>query len=744
MNFSFPSTRRRGQALLRGLLMAVAAALAAEAVAQPPAATPAAVSDDPIVQALLDTRPGTPPRMLEVIDILISLKAAPAARPLMEQLMAAGLDAEQMAELGRTFGAGLLLKLSLSEPLQPEGKQFADAVLAAMEQQASDPARVASLVQQAADNAPPAAGAVDQLVRGGKATAVLLTNMLLDDAQASLHPTVQRVLAAIGGDAIDPLAASLASENQAARDRCLIALAHVDDNDAWRWLLAPAWLSESETVRQVARGAVLRELGELPSRSAAAARLYVAAETLYKTTPAPEAPPAEPVVIWDPAGLKVQQLMAPPRLNLLARAMLMLEGAHQLSPTNAQVQQLRISAWLELESLAAAGQPLPREEGSAWHSAAQMGPDFIARLLRTSMDEGRIEVAIAAVHLLTDARDTSVLYADAPRPSVLVDAARHADPRLRFHAAGAIVTRLSPQSPYPGSSFVADAVGQLIRSSGRQKVLVIDPRPIEAQRLVGLLVASGLEAEAASDLQQAIVMATSSADYELFLVDWLVAGTRWGQMLEQLRRDSRTKLVPIAVVASHANIDEAEELARTYDGVGAFIRPYDSAAMLSQITSLLAVSGRVPAPAPERLQQAQSALEWMANWCPPGSLYELRRMEAPLVNAVWQPALSAASAEVLACLGTPRAQRTLVNVASTVTLPLELREAASQAFSRSVDHFGILLTTSEIELQYDRYNQSAALDEATQKLLGSILDRLEAGAGPPPAEPVEAPQGENV
>jgi hypothetical protein len=40
-----------------------------------------------------------------------------------------------------------------------------------------------------------------------------------------------------------------------------------------------------------------------------------------------------------------------------------------------------------------------------------------------------------------------------------------------------------------------------------------------------------------------------------------------------------------------------------------------------------------------------------------------------------------------------------------------------------------LLTTAQILLQYDRYNQSETLDKPTQELLGSILDHLEARAG---------------
>ena len=47
------------------------------------------------------------------------------------------------------------------------------------------------------------------------------------------------------------------------------------------------------------------------------------------------------------------------------------------------------------------------------------------------------------------------------------------------------------------------------------------------------------------------------------------------------------------------------------------------------------------------------------------------------------------------------------------------------AFARSVERQGILLTSVEVLRQYDRYNRSETLDEATQQVLGQLLDTLE-------------------
>ncbi|MEN6493458.1 MAG: hypothetical protein ABFD16_04125, partial [Thermoguttaceae bacterium] len=53
------------------------------------------------------------------------------------------------------------------------------------------------------------------------------------------------------------------------------------------------------------------------------------------------------------------------------------------------------------------------------------------------------------------------------------------------------------------------------------------------------------------------------------------------------------------------------------------------------------------------------------------------------------------------------------------------RKAALAAFQQSVTKHGVLLTSQEILMQYDRYNQSEKLDRDTQQVLGSILDSIE-------------------
>ena len=66
-----------------------------------------------------------------------------------------------------------------------------------------------------------------------------------------------------------------------------------------------------------------------------------------------------------------------------------------------------------------------------------------------------------------------------------------------------------------------------------------------------------------------------------------------------------------------------------------------------------------------------------------------------------------------------------MNFLSQHARPIEDRQAAAAAFNEAVARRGIMLTKSQIQLQYDRYNGSATLNKETQAVLGHVLDTLE-------------------
>ena len=96
------------------------------------AAEPEAPIENPAVLAILETNPTTPDELLRAISILIDLKHPAAAKPLLQELLAAKLDDATLARLVATFGSATLLKIASSAPLAPQGNQFAEQASAAI------------------------------------------------------------------------------------------------------------------------------------------------------------------------------------------------------------------------------------------------------------------------------------------------------------------------------------------------------------------------------------------------------------------------------------------------------------------------------------------------------------------------------------------------------------------------------------------------------------------------------------
>ena len=79
------------------------------------------------------------------------------------------------------------------------------------------------------------------------------------------------------------------------------------------------------------------------------------------------------------------------------------------------------------------------------------------------------------------------------------------------------------------------------------------------------------------------------------------------------------------------------------------------------------------------------------------------------------------------------AQKALVLLASNPGVNISLRKIAAQAFKENIDKHGTLLTRPEVLAQYDLYNRSLGLDDATIDVLGFILDAMEARVSAQPA-----------
>jgi len=259
------------------------------------------------------------------------------------------------------------------------------------------------------------------------------------------------------------------------------------------------------------------------------------------------------------------------------------------------------------------------------------------------------------------------------------------------------------------------------------RVLVTDANVQEAQRMAGLFTELGYTGEIATTARQMVRRAIESPDMALVLFNTALPYADADSLLQELRHDYHASQMPVGFLTLGSDLERLTRLTAKYPATATFVRTRSPADLRLQVDRLLRASARDFVTLEERQQHARQALEWLTKLTArDDSFYDFRPYEQMLAAPLYVPALSPLAAEVLGNLGTPSAQRALVDVVSANTLPLEVRQAAARAFGRAVPRYGLRLTRPEIRRQYDRYNASENADAGTQAVLASILDTMEA------------------
>lgn len=237
----------------------------------------------------------------------------------------------------------------------------------------------------------------------------------------------------------------------------------------------------------------------------------------------------------------------------------------------------------------------------------------------------------------------------------------------------------------------------------------------------------GFEVDTARTGGELIRLAAASPDYELAMVDVTIERPRVDLLRQQLRGDCRTATLRVGLIARSGYLERAQQIARRDPMALAFSRPHTDEAIQWQVDRLATLAPRTFVGFAERQRQAAEALDRLVELSGSKSnFYDLRRVQDAVMRALYTPKLAAKAAAILGNLNSAESQRALVELASRWTQPLDVRKAAVQAFRRNTREHGILLTTAEISRQYDRYNASENLDVNTQRVLGLILDCIEA------------------
>ncbi len=686
------------------------------------------------VAAILATRPTTPVDCTRAATILADLGRPDLAKRFLRKALDAKLSPKQLADLGEAVGSAALLHLAEQDALRPEGRQLADAVSAAVAARRDSPQRIATLIQQLQDASLDRRDlAAVQLQETPRAAIGPLIDVLADPTRAAEDANVRATLAGMGRMGRQALVGVLEGADAKLAVQVILTLGEMKGSTVELALLAPCWSRRGDAeVRQTAAAILKQSYGMVPDRREAVRWLANAATEAFDHPRAWRARSEATVDLWWWDRGQRQCLVRRSGADdaRLAWAARWAHDAYLLSADHA-VETLYLTTLLEAAQYRrGVEQPLD-EKDPAVTEAKRCGVKSLEAVLACAMPSenvpgGHVGAALAAVRLLGQIGSARQLLYQGTEPSLLVQAVRSPNRRVRMAALKAIVG-LCPVRAYPGSSDVPRALAFFAASGGVRRALTAAPNLQQARNLAGMLASQGFQADVAATGRELAERAAASPDYELAMIDVSIGRPPIGILLQQLRRDERTASLRVGLMARSGYMSQAEHAAESDPWSMAFAWPNDDSAIQWQLKQLARLGPREFVDFSARQRQAVEALDLLVGLSRSGGdLYDLRQAQDAVLTALYAPKLSARAVEVLANINSVESQPALVEVASNLTLPIELRQAAAKAFRQNTEKHGILLTSKQILQQYRRYNQSEKLDTATQHVLGLILDCIEA------------------
>jgi len=686
-----------------------------------------------VVEAIFESNPTTPRQLVEAARHLDIFGEPALGRQMLDKFLAAKLGDDALAALPRELGSGFFIDLGSRKNLAPQAVEVTKQVMDAIGRKVRDPARLSALVKQLEDpSARRRAEAAYDLGEAHLDAVPPLVAALADPSRDRFDGNYRDALVDLGNPTAWPLLAVLQSPDPKLRRQVVETLGRLDHRHATLWLMGTlASRSEDTKVRAAAYRALQQVLGVRPTREVVLeqlekhVRLFLTDSTRLPATHDDRVRTWQ----WDDPQRKLTSRMVPHADATAELAAQLARYLYEAEPSRLDYRRLYLIGQLKAASLRAGrDNPLPAGQGTIHDLAASLGADVVEDALREALRTDQPIAATGAAQVLGEIGTPELLYRAAPKVSPLALAMQQDDPRLRFAAAEAIL-RLAPERPYAGSSHLPKVLGYFAASANRPKAIVGHPDTDRAQRLAGALRASGFETDVANTGADLIRLARQSPDVELVLVSHVIDSPPIDPLIQELRRDQHSSRLPIGILGTDETIEQARKLARGDALLEAFPWPQTAEGAKFYADRLLATTTRDRIGRESRGKMAQRALGALAMLADTtgqrAAMYDLIGQEQAVLRALNTPSLSVVAANTAGKLGTPAAQRGLVDLASQELFAIDARRAAAGAFRQSVARHGILLTKDEILRQYDRYNASATADKDTQAVLAAILDAIE-------------------
>ncbi len=700
-----------------------------------------------ILETLRASDPSEPGPLCAAIRTLLDLDRGDDARFYLARLTGlSGDPASQVALMDRE-GSDFFLRLHGDDRLAPEGQAFAKSVFAAARTSAESPEVLAAAIEQLAhESLEVRSDAFLRLRRIGAPAMAALISTFASESDPQKVARMRSALRQMGSEALLPLLGGLRAKPLQVRYECVNALARLKEPDALYAAVHAAFSpAEHEQVREAVRAGISETWGGLPDYPGLVVRMHartadlLAGRTLLPFAAGTSADQSTTIAWkWNDETNRLEAETVPPLT--LARHVARDRAADLMSlvPAEPRYRSLFLIAWLETAKLDVGPLPL-LEPASVDPRLAPLNPPELDQAIRLALELQLYPAAAAACDLLGQLPEAADLLTT-PSLSGLIRAVQSGDRNTSFAAVRA-VTALDPGRGFGGSSSVLELLLMMAGYGERPSVLVAHRNLAGARNLSVAMNASGVGGRPVTTGRELFAEAVLDANIAVLMISEEIQSPACADLLQQLRTDWRTRRMPVAILTETDDHRRARRMAEG-DPLTIVLPRTDNRQLLQlQLQQLDALRQPWRVSPDEGLEQGDWAVAFLARIAAEPARfphYSLVPHDKRLASLLSDGRLTMPVFGILAGIGTRDAQRALVDYASANGWPVELRTAAAQAFGKSMSANGLLLTTTEIRQQFDRYNASENEPPESQRVLGSLLDLIELrsarAASPLPAD----------
>ena len=683
---------------------------------------------DPVVEFIRESNPQTADELVYAMKSMVDYGRVDEAKRYQSKLMELEIDDQTMFDLNMKYGSALFIRFRQIKELRPSSAILAQKILTSANRIARSPARIQSFISQlSSDNLDTRISAMSGLMMAREDAIQPIVRDLMDDSKADIHDRMISAVAGMGAEAIEPVIAIARTDDeesfkaagrimQAQKDRgilpllCGKLLTSSPDSDVEKFTIATfKRITNANLNRRIAVDYLNLHFQKLQHQMQARAG---------DLTPVPH-------WVWNADEKTLVRSEQPLSKSLLADAVEVADWIQQFDPDSIGGKLRYWLLRLTYDKLAI--------EPHATLDASQFGKVDVSlalTILREAIKRDEMEAAIGAMQLLGKLGNESLLRTGNGQNSLVVEALHHPNYRLRFAATEAIANWNPPRS-FTGSSYYLKNLALLAGVTNDRRVLIVEPNGPMADDLAGFFNSIGFFARAYNSGHDFIRQTDTRVDFEFAIISGSVNRPGTLEVLQRLRRTPRTGRIPVALVGHADQMDRLREYAGTDELAMAFSWPTSRISLQFVADKMSELAGRNYVSPDQKLLHAKFAYDQLlkiARNREKYPFYSFLQYETLFTRATYEPDLSHSAIELLGHVATPSAQQLLVDLASSTSLDVDTRRVALGAFSNAIQLRDILLTSDQLQTQYDRYNASKFLDKDTQEIRGSILDLLEARA----------------